>query len=81
MSVPFYDWLGRYKMVDFCGYSCLVGPNAEFHATADWWVKQTGKRPDIRGTYEVSHEFYEKWQETYAAKGYLFDGEEGGNEL
>lgn len=81
MSVPFYDWLGRYKLVDFGGYVALCGPNAGFLESAEWWNGATGKRPDIRNTYEVDTAFYERWKESYEAKGLHFDGDEGGNEL
>ena len=78
MSVPFYDWLGRYKLVDFGGYTALVGPNADLIPTCEWWKQNTGRRPDIRNTYEVSQEFHDAFKSEYEAKGVYFDGSEGG---
>ena len=79
MNLPFYDMIGRYKIITLAGgHSFMCGPQVDCRVFADWVWENFSRYPTIISVYEIPTDMYEEWTDRFRAKGLLCEGEEGG---
>ena len=83
MSLNYWDWATRYKIVNINNNrSWLVDIGVDINQFGDRVLREWGYMPNIISAYMVPEEFYEEFKTTYQGKGYLMENmDEDGGEL